>query len=120
MKEVKRQAGIERKNRKSQLYLCMRVGVSVHHSRCVSVLSFIMAVGELALLLPSVTKLMITMSILIMPRQLRAHLQHSSTCNAECTLYQIPLRTKIIATEQLLIQCRDKKLWFYIFKMTAA
>lgn len=46
---------------------------SVHHSRCVSVLSFIMAAGELALLLPHVTKLLITTSILITAWQLQAH-----------------------------------------------
>lgn len=71
-----RQANLEKKkNRESQLQLCMRerrqaggpLVRSVHHSRCVSVLSFIMAVGELAVLLPSVTKLLIIMSILITP-----------------------------------------------------
>ncbi len=79
-----------RKNKTSWLYLCMwaseqPLAQSVHHSRCVSALSFIMAADELAVLLPYVTKLLNTTSILITPRQLQAHLQHSSTCYTECT-----------------------------------
>lgn len=83
-------------NKKSRGYLCMRaceraserpLVQSVHHSRCVSVLSFIMAAGELAVLLPYVTKLLITASVLITPRQLQAHLQRSSTRRAERATY---------------------------------
>lgn len=92
-KEVKRQTGGQNKtNRAGYIYACVWASEqplvqSVHHSRCVSVLSFIMAARELALLLPYVTKLLITTSILIIPRQLQAHLQHSSTCCPEWTVY---------------------------------
>lgn len=92
--DVNRQAGKhgEKTKRVSYIYACVWASerplvLSVHHSRCVSVLSFIMAAGELAVLLPSVTKLLIITSILIMPCQHQAHLQHSSTCCTECTIY---------------------------------
>lgn len=59
-----------RKNKKESLQLCMHA--SVRHFWSVSILSFIVAEGELAAVLPSVTKPLITTFVLIMS-------QHSST-----------------------------------------